>query len=591
MARPLVRAVFGALILATFAAFFVAQQLKSEFPLVLRFAAVPGDFSPNGDGFRDFTFVGFDLSEPAEVKFSLIDANGNEVRTFVDGKRLAGDRKYRFIWHGRDNDGRRVPDGSYRMRLIRTDEGRVINSLKDVVVDTKPPRVRLVSARPGVIVPGVRGAQGPVRISYRGPKNESPEMRIFRTDGGPVRVVARFRGDDHRGATWYGTTRGKPAADGDYAFTVTVRDKAGNPAVAPREIPTRAAAPAGTGVSVRRLTLSGPLGVVPAGSLARLRVGPARRRLRFAVYRLGARRPLRTGDRTGGPVRVRIPAAARTGVYLVSVRAAGHRAVWPLAVQGRSRPARRRPLVVLPAIGWQGANPVDDDLDGFADTLADARSVRLARPFAGGRLPAGFRGRIEPMLRFLDRRRLAYDITTDLALARGPGPALARAAGVVFPGSERWLPRRLQDALTAYVRGGGRVATFGDDAFKRTVRLGAASLRDPSPPAARNAFGETTSVERAAAAPLLVEEDRLGLFGGDGLAGEFTLFERSRGLGPDQRLLTSAGREAGERDLVAYRLGKGTVFRSGTPQWAGRLGADPAVADATIRLWRLLSRG
>ncbi len=590
MARPLVRAVFGALILATFAAFFVAQQLKSEFPLVLRFAAVPGDFSPNRDGFRDFTFVGFDLSEPAEVKFSVVDSNGNEVRTFVDGKRLAGDRKYRYIWRGRDNEGRRVPDGSYRMRLIRTDEGRVINSLKDVVLDTKPPRVRLVSARPGVIAPGVRGAQGPVRLSYRGPKNDSPEMRIFRTDEGPPRVVARFRGDDRKGATWYGTTRGKPAADGDYAFTVTVRDKAGNRAVAPREIPTRGAAAPGTGVSVRRLTLTGPLGVVPAGSLARLSAGPARRRFRFAVYRLGARRPLWSGVRTGGPFRVRIPSSARTGAYLVSARAGSSRAVWPLAVQ-RGAPSPRRPLVVLPAITWQGSNPVDDDLDGFADTLADSRSVGLARPFAKGRLPAGFRGRVEPMLRFLDRRRLAYDLTTDLAQARGQGPALARSAGVVFPGSERWLPKQLQDGLGAYLRHAGKLASFGDDSFKRSVRLEAGSLRDPGAPAARNALGEATSVERGAAAPLLVEQDRLGLFGGDSVVGEFTLFERSRGLRADNRLLTSAGRKAGERDLVAYRLGKGTVFRSGTPQWASRLGADPAVADATIGLWRLLSRG
>ena len=279
MARPLVRAVFAALVLATFAAFFVAQQLKGEFPLVIRFAAVPGDFSPNGDGFRDFTFVGFDLSRTAEVKFSLLDSEGREVRTFVDGKRLAGDRKYRYIWRGRDNEGRRVPDGSYRMRLIRTDEGRVINSLKDVVVDTRPPRVRIVSARPNVISPGVPGRQGPVRISYRGPRNEAPEFRIFRTDDGPPRVVARFRGDKHKGATWHGTTRGRLAADGDYTFTVTVRDKAGNESVAPREIPTRTSARAGTGVSVRRLTLAGPLGVVRAGSLARLRAGPARRRL------------------------------------------------------------------------------------------------------------------------------------------------------------------------------------------------------------------------------------------------------------------------------------------------------------------------
>src|SRR4051794_2211720 len=340
MPRPLVRAVFAALVLATFAAFFVAQQLKSEFPLVIRFAAVPGDFSPNHDGFRDFTFVGFDLSRTARVKFSVLDSEGREVRTFVDGKRLAGDRKDRYTWRGRDDRGKRVTDGSYRMRVIQTDEGRVINSLKDLVVDTRPPRVRLVSARPNVISPGVPGREGPVRIRYRGPSNEAPEFRIFRTDGGRPRVVARFRGDKHRGASWHGTTRGRPAADGDYAFTVTVRDKAGNKTVAPDAIPTRGSARGGTGVAVRRLSLSGPLEVVRAGSLVRLRAAP-RRRLRFAVTRLGARRPIRRGARAGGSFRVRIPAGARTGLYTVAVRSGGRRAVWPLAVQGASRAGRR----------------------------------------------------------------------------------------------------------------------------------------------------------------------------------------------------------------------------------------------------------
>src|SRR3954453_12067887 len=186
MRRPLVRAVFAALALATFAAFFVAQQLKSEFPLVIRFAAIPSAISPNGDGADDFTFVGFDLSRTAEVKFSIVDSDGREVRTFVDGKRLAGDRKYRYLWHGKDDHGHRLPDGTYRMRLIRRDEGRVINSLKDVVIDTRRPRVFLTSAKPGVSSPGAPGFR-PVRIRYRGPRNKPPEFRIFRTDHGPAR--------------------------------------------------------------------------------------------------------------------------------------------------------------------------------------------------------------------------------------------------------------------------------------------------------------------------------------------------------------------------------------------------------------------
>src|SRR4051794_12118823 len=76
MARPLVRAVFALLVVATIAAFFVTQQLKSEFPLVIRFHLAPGEFSPNGDGYRDTTRVGFDLSRPATVSFSILDSEG-----------------------------------------------------------------------------------------------------------------------------------------------------------------------------------------------------------------------------------------------------------------------------------------------------------------------------------------------------------------------------------------------------------------------------------------------------------------------------------------------------------------------------------
>jgi hypothetical protein len=111
MARPVVRAVFALLVVATIAAFFATQQLKSEFPLVIRFAAKPKQISPNGDRYRDSTEVGFDLSEPAKVSFSIVDREGIEVRRIVDDRPLAGDAKHRFPWDGRDDDGDPVPDG------------------------------------------------------------------------------------------------------------------------------------------------------------------------------------------------------------------------------------------------------------------------------------------------------------------------------------------------------------------------------------------------------------------------------------------------------------------------------------------------
>jgi hypothetical protein len=117
------------------------------------------------------------------------------------------------------------------------------------------------------------------------------------------------------------------------------------------------------------------------------------------------------------------------------------------------------------------------------------------------------------------------------------------------------------------------------------------SLRDPTAPAPRSIFGEDTTRERAEPAPLQVADDRLGVFGGDRFIGELTLFERSRALEPGARVLTAAGRLEGERDLVAYRLGKGIVIRAGTPQWAAQLAGQQPVAAATKRIWRLLRRG
>ena len=582
------------LALATVAAFIVTQQLKGEFPLVLRFAVSPEYFSPNGDGVRDRTLVGFDLTRRSKVSFYVLDAEGHEVRRLVDDRELAGDTKHRFVWDGRDDSGKLVPDGIYRLRVARRDEGRVIESIKELTLDRKPPRVRLVSARPGVIAPGPPGQHPAVTIRYSGPRNKHPEYRIFRTDDGPPRVVLRFRGGKSRSAVWHGIVHGRPAAPGTYAFTVSVRDLAGNLSVAPTENPTARTALAGTGVAVRHISLQGPIDVVPAGSLVHLTLGPYDRSFEFALSRLGDVRPINRGERLGGRFRVRLPGRARTGVYSVRVRAGRERAVWPLFVAGL--PPRRargpRPLVVLPAITAQGLNRVDDDLDGFPDTLADAQSVRLERPLLEGASLPRFNSQVMPLLRFLDRERLAYDLTTDASLARGQGPVLGNAPGVVFAGSARWLPTRLLTRLKRYVRDGGRVASFGADAFRREVALYRGRLSDPSPRRSLDVFGERTSLFKTSSAPLDVERDRLHLFKGlDRLVGEFNVFERSTRLPEGARPLDAAGRDPGEPAFVAYRLGRGIVVRSGTPDWARELNKRRLSVDiprVTKRIWRLL---
>lgn len=598
MSRPLVRVVFALLVLATIAAFLATQQLKSEFPLVIRFAAKPPEFSPNGDGYADSTQLGFDLSEPARVTFSVMNEEGNEVRRLVDDRELSGDAKHRFRWDGRDDDGAPVPDGLYRMRVVRRDEGRVIDSLKEIKVDRRPPRAELLSAHPSVIAPGEPGQAPEVRLRYRGPRNQAPVFRVFRTDQGAPRLVLRFRGGPGRSAVWDGRLReGRLAPEGDYAFTVQVRDRAGNATEAPAPVPSAGLARPATGVSVRPFTLSGPLSVVPAGAVARLRVGPFERSFDFVLSRLGKPRPVVSGRRIGGSFRVRVPRRTRTGLYVVRVRAGGRHAVWPLAVAGlpqkNGSAGRPRPLVVLPALSWLGRARVDDDHDGFADSLPKAPRIPLAREFPDGALPPGLRSDASPLLRFLDREGLTYDLTTDLSLARRDGPALGNATGVAFAGAALWLPPDLLQRLRRYVDGGGRLASFGADAFRRGVHLGRDAIGPAARPAPANVFGERTALLHTGEAPLSVFQDDLGLFDGlTGLIGDFTLFERSARLSSGTDLVVAAGREPGQPAFVAYRLGRGLVLRSGTPQWTreldeGRLSVE--VPTVTKRIWRLLS--
>ena len=585
----LVRCVFGLLVIATIGAFFVTQRLKTDPPEV-RFLRSPKYVSPNGDRVKERTRVGFVLPEHADITFSVVEEDGDEVRRIVEDRRF-GRGRHRFTWDGRTDEGGRAPDGVYQLQVSLRDEGRTLRSERRVILDTTPPRPRLRSAVPATIAPRERGVPTSVRVRYRGPRNRAPEFRVYRTDLPRPVELSRFQGDRTRSGTWDGRGSSGPAPDGVYAFSVTVRDRAGNLGSAPRRLPpSPRGARRGTGVSVRYLTARGPLEPVTPGSSVRIETGPGSSRSRWRLVRLGREGALSGGRGIGPAIRIRVPRRARTGLHVVRVRARGRLALVPLAVAVDRPP--RRPLVVLPAITWQGLNQVDDDADGFPETLDGSPSVGLARPFAHGRLPPALRDAAE-LLGFVDRRDLSYDLTTDVALARGHGPVLGRRA-LVFPGDVRWLTQELDVRLREHVEAGAGTASFGTDSFRRRVRLEPARLTDPSPPERRNVFGESTRPLEIQPAPMVVNEDRLGFFrGGDGFIGLFSRFEESTGLVQGSRVLTRAGRELERPAFVAYRLGRGLVVRAGTPDWTGSLAEpreDAETARATERVWELLSR-
>ncbi|MEA2472776.1 MAG: hypothetical protein QOE06_691 [Thermoleophilaceae bacterium] len=579
------RVVFVLLVAATGAAFFVTQKLKTSDPVVKRLA-LQRFFSPNGDGRKESAGISFQLPKGDRVTVDVVNAGGDRVRRLTDGRRLhAGTHSQ--TWDGRNDRGRVAPDGTYYVRVSLRDQGRAITGARGIVLTTRAPRARLVSARPGVVAAARRV---PVTIRFTGPAVVRPVFRVWRTDG-RVRQVASFtvpRGE-HAG-TWDGTLGGRPAPEGSYAFSVTVRNRALVEGSAPRRLPpTRSEARPGTGVRIAGPEPVLPIEAVAAGAVAKIPLLGSTGTLPWRLTRVGSNHVLRRGTDRGGQVAFRIPRGVPAGEYVVRI-AAGRRPLHvPLTVR---KPTTAKVLVVVPAIAWQGRNPVDDDLDGFADTLDVARSVPLTRPLARGALPARFGSQIEPLLGFLQRSRLRYDIDTDVGLARqGGAPDLSARSGVLLAGDERWLPAAMGRALRGYVERGGTVVSLGTDSLRRQVVLGTGALMSPTGPAGESIFGEDTRPLTSLLAPLVATQDGLGLFTGtDGVVGLFTRFEQAERPATGGRLLVNAGRDPAKPAFAAYRFGRGLFIRVGTPEWSRSLRGRPEAAAVMRRIWTRLER-
>jgi hypothetical protein len=96
----------------------------------------PEAFSPNGDGRSDNVTVTARTVrqvESGQWRADLRNAGNQVMRTFTGNAPAV-----HFIWDGTDDNGRRCPDGSYRIR-IAADELHDHVVQRDIVLDTTPP--------------------------------------------------------------------------------------------------------------------------------------------------------------------------------------------------------------------------------------------------------------------------------------------------------------------------------------------------------------------------------------------------------------------------------------------------------------------
>lgn len=604
------RAVFVLLIGATFAAFFAAQRLKGE-PPVAEVLGLERQFSPNGDDRKDSTSFRVRLREQSEVTIDVVDAAGNAVRRLADGATVGPSRPLRLRWDGRSDAGRRMPDGPYRMRVTLRREGRSVIPPRTTFLDTRAPRPRVKEILPEPIV-------GPspqrVTIRYGSVSRLFPtQLNVLRTDGPKPRVVARLQAPaGARSADWDGLVDGRPAPPGTYLVQVITRDRAGNRGATPAEVPPQPEETRGKpGVTVRAIAAEMPMRPVTAGEKLTVNVDARRRPYRWRLRRVGRSRPVAQGrEGVRQPVELTAP-SGDSGLYLLELRAGRRRTAVPVLVQSRER---ARMLVVVPTLTWAGTAAVDQDYDGVPNTLATGRQVTWPRVLPGG-LPADLTDRVAPLLVYLDRAGIRYDITSDLDLMLTENPRASDRKGVLLAGSERWVTRGYARRLRRYVVDGGRLASIGTDSLRRGVTMlrndagTAGRFVRPTQPSAQDPFG--TRLEPVRRAPQAVT---LGLIGGDadfgllegfdGALGGFSVLEESEPPATGHgELLAALGVEtappeeepgvpeeappAARPALAATQIGKGVMIRIGLAGWSQRLG-DRQVAQITHNVADLL---
>ena len=592
----LARLTFAALVVATFGAFFATQRLKRTPPPVNEVRA-NRLFSPNSDGRLDRARVSFTIKKDDDVTVDVIDGDGDRVRRLADGRRVLAYRRLSLAWDGRSDAGRLVRDGSYRYRVALRREGRTVTLPYSVTKDVTPPKPRVLSIGPTAstvpapeLFPNRQGEPMRVRLFVPG---RNAGVLVYRTDtADPQLVLERSVPAGDTVWEWDGTGEDrKSLPSGTYVVVARSRDKAGNVGTSPSPLPPKPAygrrLGGKGGVQILSLAAGPPSGPTEATADAEFLVVNAGRHYAWDVRRVGEPEPRSRGTGTRSRVVLQAP-GGKSGLYLFEVRTANRAVQVPFAVQSVRD---ERVLVVLPVTTWQGRNAIDDDGDGWPDTLVDGHTVRTARPYVGGGLPAGLAEHVAPLLAALDRAGLRYDITTDVALAREQGPKLQGHTGVVLAGDTTWMDGGLQRSLRAWVRAGGRVLQTGTGSLRRSVRVTRTQIEDPTQATARDLFGvRLGSVVSAPGVTLTNTVDRIGLFQGtDGVLGPFDSYEPTAAVGADANVLAVASTPEARNDvLVASRFGDGVVVRLGVPELPSRLSSDPELVVLLQRIWTLL---
>jgi len=601
------------LVAATIAAFFIVQHLKVTTPFYSGSPSpAPSHINPIDGGVCKHKGIPTSFRR-TRISFYLVNRSDHVNMYVVNSEdevvaQVASDRympkltrtnsktvRRLFYWNGRASNGSVVPDGQYYFRVALINAARELDVGGPITVQTAAPHPVITKVTPSLIPEGTT----PTTINFQGNEGFRSLVEIYRTDlSGPPKLVDAFETRRHpHDATWNGLLNGAPASAGTYLIGLSTTDRACTTTRFPVVVPPEPGTTPGAGVTVRYLAAQPPLAPVPAGSRALVYVDSRGRAYRWSLSLAGARAVIGNGNGQQVKLNVRLPGKV-PGLYVLSIHSGPYRTAVPLVASVPRSAHPPRILVVLPALTWQGENPVDDvgsspyDGDGLPNTLTAGVPIELDRVLANG-LPAGI-GDEAGLLAYLNKEHLDYDLSTDLGLIDAVGAPLTAYRAVVLAGSERWLPQSLSSALHTYVQHGGNVLSLGLDSLRRGVTVkdedGQPEALNPTAPSPVDALGARPGTLVAHTNSLItVTRDQLGIFSAtSGAFPGYGSYQPFTAVDAEGGPASEAGTTTGAPSVVGYRLGKGIVVEIGLVGFGSSLRYNVDAQELVSRLWQVL---
>jgi hypothetical protein len=289
----------GGLLVATAAAFAITEKLKLTKSAVYG-TLVSTRLSPTCGCAHGKARIFFKLRRADDITVSILNAHEQEVAILAAQHYPRGPLTLR--WNGRDDEGRRAPDGSYRVQVHLSGQHQTIDLPNRIVLDTTPPKIVSVVENRDIFSPDGDHQSDFVRLTY----TLSKPAHVILYLGG-TRIHRTYRARVKGSISWFGDGPDGTLGAGTYTLMLGAVDLNGNTTPVAERWPVH--------LQIRFITLASTKIAARAGRRFSIGVSTDARRY---TWQLGGRHG------KGSSPLLRLLAPTMRGRYTLTVTEHGH---------------------------------------------------------------------------------------------------------------------------------------------------------------------------------------------------------------------------------------------------------------------------